>query len=164
MTAAIGRLAAGDTSTLVPGIGRPDEIGEMADAAEVFKRGMIEADHLRAEQAEAEARALHQRRTELLQLASRFESAVGEIVHNFSSSSTELEAAANTLSNTAEATQKLSAQVSVASGEASGNVQAVACATEEMSSSVTEISRQVQEAALIASGAVRQTHQTNETA
>ncbi|WP_245473457.1 HAMP domain-containing protein [Bradyrhizobium zhanjiangense] len=57
MTAAIGRLAAGDTSTLVPGIGRPDEIGEMADAAEVFKRGMIEADHLRAEQAEAEARA-----------------------------------------------------------------------------------------------------------
>nr|WP_245509356.1 hypothetical protein [Bradyrhizobium zhanjiangense] len=50
----------------------------MADAAEVFKRGMIEADHLRAEQAEAEARALHQRRTELLQLASRFESAVEE--------------------------------------------------------------------------------------
>lgn len=162
MTAAMGRLAAGDTSTTVPGIGRPDEIGEMADAVEVFKKGMIEADQLRTEQAEADARALHRRRAELLQLASRFESAVGEIVHTLSSSSTELEAAAYTLSNTAETTQKLSAQVSVASGEASSNVQSVACATEEMSSSVAEISRQVQEAALIAGGAVRQAHQTND--
>ncbi|MDA9406385.1 methyl-accepting chemotaxis protein [Bradyrhizobium sp. CCBAU 45384] len=162
MTAAMGRLAAHDTSTTVPGIGRPDEIGEMADAVEVFKRGMIEADQLRTEQAESEARALHQRRTELLQLASRFESAVGDIVHTLFSSSTDLEAAANALSNTAETTQRLSAQVSIASGEASSNVQSVACATEEMSSSVTEISRQVQEAALIASGAVRQAHQTND--
>jgi len=162
MTAAMGRLAGGDTSMGVPGLGRGDEIGEMAEAVQIFKDNMVEADRLRAEQAQAEARAVAQRKAELHQLASQFENAVGEIVQTLSSSSTELEAAANTLSRTAESTQELSMVVSVASEEASTNVQSVASATEEMSLSVSEISRQVQDAARIASSAVQQTQETND--
>ncbi len=51
MTAAMGKLAGGDTSTAVPGVGRADEIGEMAGAVQVFKDNLIEADRRRAEQA-----------------------------------------------------------------------------------------------------------------
>ena len=48
-----------------------------------------------------------------------------------------------------------------ASEEASANVQSVAAATEELSSPVNEISRQVQASARIAGEAVQQVRQTN---
>ncbi|MFK4661274.1 methyl-accepting chemotaxis protein [Bradyrhizobium ottawaense] len=162
MTAAMGSLAGGDTSTVVPGMGRADEVGEMAEAVQVFKDNMIEADRLRAEQAQSEARAAAQRKADMHQLAGRFEDAVGEVIETLSSSSTELEAAAKTLSRTAESTQERSSMVVAASEEASTNVQSVASATEEMSSSVTEIGRQVQDAARIAGAAVDQAQKTND--
>jgi len=134
----------------------------MAGAVQVFKDLMIEADRLRAEQEQLEARVAAQRKTEMHALANRFENAVGEIIETLSSSSTELEAAANTLTHTAESTQELSATVSAASEEASANVQSVASASEEMSSSVNEIGRQVLEAARIAGAAVAQAQKTND--
>ena len=162
MTAAMGKLAGGDTSMAIPCVGRTDEVGEMANAVQVFKENMIEAEHLRAEQAQADARAAAQRKADMHQLAGQFQDAVGEIVKTLSSSSTELEAAARTLSKSAEKTRELSSVVSAASEEASTNVQSVASATEEMSSSVTEISRQVQDAARIAGAAVQQAQRTND--
>ena len=162
MTAAMARLANGDMSTAIPGTGRADEVGEMAEAVQVFKDNMIETDRLRTAQAQSEARAVAARKADMNQLAGRFEDAVGEIIETLSSSSTELEAAARTLSRTAENTQELSGVVSAASEEASTNVQSVASATEEMSSSVTEISRQVQDAARIAGAAVDQAQKTND--
>ena len=42
MTATMKRLAGGETQVDVPGIGRKDEIGEMADAVQVFKENAIE--------------------------------------------------------------------------------------------------------------------------
>lgn len=162
MTSAMGKLAGGDTSTAIPCVGRTDEIGEMANAVQVFKENMIEADRLRSEQAQTEARAAAQRKADMHKLAGHFETAVGDIVKTLSSSSTELEAAARTLSKTAENTQELSSVVSAASEEASTNVQSVASATEEMNSSVTEISRQVQDAARIAGAAVEQAQKTND--
>ena len=161
MTFAMGKLAGGDSSMVIPCVGRTDEIGEMANAVQVFKENMIEADRLRSEQAQMEARSAAQRKADMHRLAGQFETAVGDIVKTLSSSSTELEAAARSLSKTAENTQELSSMVSAASEEASTNVQSVASATEEMSSSVTEISRQVQDAAVIAAAAVEQAQKTN---
>ena len=111
----------------------------MAGAVQVFKDNMIEADRLRAEQAQSEARAAAQRRADMHELAGRFESAIGEIIETLGSSSTELEAAAGTLSRTADSTQELSTIVAAASEEASANVQSVASASEEMSASVAAV-------------------------
>jgi methyl-accepting chemotaxis protein len=44
MVAAMTRLAGGDVRTAIPGLGRNDEIGEMASAVEVFKNSMVESD------------------------------------------------------------------------------------------------------------------------
>ena len=52
--------------------------------------------------------------------------------------------------------------VAAASEEASTNVQSVASATEQMSSSVNEISRQVQDSARMAGEAVDQARKTND--
>jgi len=102
-----------------------------------------------------------ERRETLAKLADSFSATVGNIVDTVSSASTELEAAAGTLTKTAEQTQQLSATVAAASEEASANVQSVASATEEMTSSVNEISRQVQESAKIANEAVQQAQETD---
>ena len=162
MVQAMVRLAKGDMKVDIPGMGRHDEIGEMAGAVDVFKTNMIEAERLRAEQADTEQRQAERRKADMHRLAGEFEAAVGEIVETVSSASTELEASAGTLTRTAEHAQELATTVASASEEASTNVQSVASATEELSSSVSEISRQVQASARKASQAVDQARTTTE--
>jgi methyl-accepting chemotaxis protein len=161
MRAAMERLAGGDSDFVVPGTGRRDEIGEMAGAVEVFRHNAIERRQLAAEQQQVQERAAEERRADMHRIASQFEAAVGEIVGAVSSSSTELEAAAGTLTDTAERTQRLSSQVASASEEASTNVQSVASATDELSASVHEIGRQVHESSRIARDAVDQARKTD---
>jgi methyl-accepting chemotaxis protein len=162
MVRAMTRLAGGDTTTAIPSLGRKDEVGEMAEAVQVFKGNMIETERLRAEQSEIEARQAQQRRADMIKLAGDFEGAVGEIIETVSSAATELEASASTFTATAERAQELTTMVAAASEEASTNVQSVASATEELTSSVNEISRQVQESARMANEAVGQARKTNE--
>jgi methyl-accepting chemotaxis protein len=165
----IGRLkivmaafAQNDLKADVPGVERRDELGEMARTVEVFKKNALEVERMRTEQQATEARAVQQRKADMIKLADQFEGAVGEIIETVSSASTELEASATTLSATAERAQTLATTVAAASEEASTNVQSVASATEEMASSVNEISRQVQESARMAGEAVDQARKTND--
>jgi methyl-accepting chemotaxis protein len=161
LTNAMRELAKGNFRVILPGLGRKDEIGDIAGAVEAFK---IKAEEKTRDEAEAKMRqdelAAAQRRADMQRLADGFEAAVGEIVQTVSSASTELEASADTLTSTAERAQQLATVVASASEEASANVQSVATATEEMSSSVNEISRQVQESARIAGEAVEQARGT----
>jgi methyl-accepting chemotaxis protein len=161
MVDAMTRLARGDLSIVVPGVGRKDEIGEMAGAVEVFRSNMTEAERLRAEQAEADTRRRAQRKADMKRLADDFEGAVGEIIETVSSAATELEASSNTLTRAAERSNGLATSVASASEEASANVQSVSSASEEMTSSISEISRQVQESARVADVAVEQAQRTN---
>jgi len=161
MVGAMTRLARGELSIAVPGVGRRDEIGEMAGAVEVFRTNMVEAERLRVEQVEADARRREQRKADMQRLADAFEGAVGEIVETVSSAATELEASSNTLTEAAERGNGLATAVAAASEEASANVQSVSAASEEMTSSITEISRQVQESARVADVAVEQAQRTN---
>ncbi|MBR0953958.1 methyl-accepting chemotaxis protein [Bradyrhizobium canariense] len=163
LTVAMDKLAGGDFSVVLPGLGRRDEVGGVAAAVEKFK---IVSEQKAREEAEAKIRqdqaAAAQRKAEMHKLANGFEAAVGEIVDTVSSAATELEASASTLTSTAERAQELTTMVAAASEEASTNVQSVASATEELSSSITEISRQVQESARVASEAVTQARTTTD--
>ncbi|MGY3080131.1 methyl-accepting chemotaxis protein [Bradyrhizobium sp. LM6.10] len=161
MVGAMTRLARGELSTSVPGIGRRDEIGEMAGAVEVFRTNMAEAERLRTEQVAADVRGRQQRKADMQELADNFEGAVGEIIETVSSAATELEASSNTLTQAAERGNGLATVVAAASEEASANVQSVSSASEEMTSSISEISRQVQESARVADVAVEQAQRTN---
>jgi methyl-accepting chemotaxis protein len=162
MTNAMNKLAGGDFSVALPGLGRTDEIGEIAQAVEIFKKNGLEIERMRSEQHATEKRNAEQRKADMVRLADSFETAVGEIIEAVSSASTELEASASELASTAERTQGLTTSVAEASGEASNNVQSVATATEKLSSSVNEIGLQVQESARMAGAAVDQARQTND--
>jgi methyl-accepting chemotaxis protein len=163
LCAGMRELAEGNFGVVLPGLGRGDEVGDMAQAVETFK---VKAEQKARDEAEAKMKqdqiAAQQRKADMIKLADSFESAVGEIVETVSSASTELEASASTLTATAERAQELTTMVAAASEEASTNVQSVASATEELSSSVNEISRQVQESARMANEAVDQARKTND--
>ncbi|MDB5576135.1 MAG: chemotaxis protein [Bradyrhizobium sp.] len=163
LSVSMEELAGGNFAVVLSGLGRKDEVGDVAGAVEKFK--VVSAQKA---QAEAEAKikqdqvAAQQRKADMIKLANDFEGAVGEIIETVSSASSELEASAGTLTATAVRSQELTTAVAAASEEASTNVQSVASATEEMASSVNEISRQVQESARIAGEAVEQARKTND--
>ena len=163
MTAAMIELANGNFAIVLPGLGRKDEVGDIAQAVETFK---IKAEQKARDEAaakmEQERLAAEQRRQDMHRMADNFEGAIGEIIETVTSASTELEASARTLTATAVRSRELATVVAAASEEASTNVQSVASATEEMSSSVNEISRQVQQSATIAGSAVDQARKTND--
>jgi len=162
MCNAMRELAAGNFDVVLPGLGRKDELGEMAGAVEEFKMQAVAKAERDAATQEAQNKASSAaRRAELIRFADEFETAVGAIVSNVSASAVQLEAAAGTLTRTAETTQGLSSQVAGASEEASSNMQSVASATEELSASVDEIGRRVKESSQIAGAAVRQAEQTD---
>jgi len=161
ITSAMHQLASGSFDVALPGLGRQDEIGEMASSVRVFKDNMMEAGRLRAERTEAEGRLVALRTADMTKLANDFEVAVGGIVDSVSSASSQLESAAGTLTQTAEMTQTLSATVVTVSEDASANVNAVASSSQELASSVNSIARQVQESSGIANAAVQQAQKTN---
>ena len=104
MVSAMTRLAGGEFKIAIPGLGRKDEIGEMARRG----RGIQEQHDRSGAAARRTARGRssgrrEQRKADMRELANAFEGAVGEIVETVSSAATELEASANTLTQAADA-------------------------------------------------------------
>jgi methyl-accepting chemotaxis protein len=162
MTRAMQDLASGDTSVEITGLDRADEVGEMAQATQVFKENAIETERLRKEQVEFEERQVQLKREQMQQLASSFEESVGTIIATVSSSAGELKETAQSMAGTAEETSGQARSVSVASEEASANVQTVAAATEEMTASISEISHQIAESNTISQKAITDAEATNQ--
>jgi len=163
LTATMSRLAGGDVSDEISGSDRDDEIGAMAAAVRVFKDNMIKADRLAAEK-EAENDIKMRRARVLDELARAFETKVGELVGGLSSASAVMEETAQSMSTTAAATNRQAGVVAAASEQTSANVQTVASATEELTTSVAEIGRQVAQSTEIAARAVESARRSGDTA
>ncbi len=149
--------------TATIGSDRDDEIGAMAAAVRVFKDNMIKADRLAAEK-EAENDIKMRRARVLDELARAFETKVGELVGGLSSASAVMEETAQSMSTTAAATNRQAGVVAAASEQTSANVQTVASATEELTTSVAEIGRQVAQSTEIAARAVESARRSGDTA
>ena len=162
ITEAVRTLANGNFSVALPGLGRKDEIGDIAAAVAEFKVKAVEKAEVDARlKQEDTARLVAERKAEMKRLADQFQVAVGKIVEKVLSASTQLEGTANRMAKSSETTQQLSTMVAAASEQTSANVQGVAAASEQLSSTVTEISRQVQESSTMAQAAVEQASKTN---
>jgi methyl-accepting chemotaxis protein len=160
MTGLMGELAQGNTRVDVPFQDRREEIGAMASAVEVFKENLLRTHALEEATALARASAEEQRKVGMRSMADNFEQAVGGVIGVLSSSATELQATAQTMTATATETASQSTTVAAAAEEAAANVSTVAAAAEELGVSVLEISRQVSGSANLAKGAVSEANQT----
>ncbi|MDQ2104371.1 methyl-accepting chemotaxis protein [Azospirillum isscasi] len=161
ITDVMERLARGDTSVAVPGLGRGDEIGGMAKAVGVFKDNAVDRDRMMAAE-EAERRAKELRTHAVEELVQSFDRNVSGILRTVASAATELEATAQSMLTTADRTKGQAANTAAAAEQASVNVQTVAAATNELTASINEISGQVTRSTSIAGHAVGEAQQTNE--
>jgi methyl-accepting chemotaxis protein len=160
---AMQRLATGSHAVEVPSVGQKDEVGDMARTVEVFKTNLVETDRLRHEQEAAKALADGERRAALARLADGFEASVKGVVTAVSSASVELQASAETLSETASRASAQSTEVAEATHGALEDVQTVASASAELAASIREIGGQVSRSAAIAGQAASQAEATGGT-
>lgn len=101
------------------------------------------------------------RRATLDRLAENFEVEIGGVVQGVNSSSSGMEAAATPMAEAAARTTEGSAAASAAAEDASGNVQTVAAATEQLTASIGEITRRMSQSSLMAGQAAQQARATD---
>ena len=155
-------LAEGRTDVEVAHADRRDEIGAIARTIGIFKNNRIERRQLEAERINAEKLAVEQRKTELNQFVENFRAKIGGIIEQVLKSSGQFEKDAQQLSVTAHSTAEMSGQSANASRQASEHVRSAATASSELSQSIVEISRQVQDSNGVAADAVKQANATDE--
>jgi methyl-accepting chemotaxis protein len=161
LQARMHEIANGALDQSVAETDRGDEIGRMAETLEMLRQTSLTARTLQAEQSALEQRSEAEKRGALIALADRFDASVGQLVGLMASGSTELEATAQSMSGTATRTNDQAGMVSTAANQASTRVQTVAAAAEELSSSITEIARQMAQSAKITSHAVDSARRTD---
>ncbi|MBI1207550.1 MAG: HAMP domain-containing protein [Azospirillum sp.] len=162
MTRVMKALAAGDLDVEVTCTGRGDEIGAMAQTVEIFKTNALALKRSTVEQEANNRRNQRKLKSEILALTNamreQVEGAVtkvkGQVAELFALSEGMADGAADVL---AKATSSVAA-----TAQATGNVGAVAAASEELSSSIAEISRQVNGASRIATDAAEETRRTQD--
>lgn len=159
MTNSMSSMAEGNNNVDVPGTGRKDEIGQMADAMEVFRRAQIEAAELRAESEKTQAAELA-RGEKLREITRGFEKDAEELIGQLAAASTELEQTANSLNEFAQSSTSRAESVATASQETSSSVETVATAATELSSSISEITQQMSTASTLSSDTYSQAEST----
>lgn len=161
ITQAMGTLADGNTAVGIPGTGRRDEIGRMADAVQVFKDNMIKGDTLAAEAAkEQEERG--RRAATIEKATSAFDTSISATIETLASAASQLQSTAESLSAISEETNRQATTVASASEQATVNVETVASAANQLGGSIKEISQQVQRQADMAEQASTAAQNTNE--
>ncbi|TDQ85499.1 methyl-accepting chemotaxis protein [Dongia mobilis] len=160
MSATMTELARGNLEVEIPARDNRDEIGDMARNVMVFKDALVTQRAADAA-ARTDAEAKLKRAQALDGLISAFEGRVGDLVRRLDGAAGDLKRSAETMSATAEQTNRQSNAVAGAAEAATANVQTVAAATEELTSSISEIGRQVNQSTTIAQRAVEQATRTN---
>jgi methyl-accepting chemotaxis protein len=156
-------LANGELTDEIPGVGRGDEVGQMAATVQIFKDNAVRMRELERAESETRERAAADRRSAMESLANDFERSVNGIVRSVSTAAAGMQTTAQSMTSTASDASTRAATVSAASQSSSSNVGTVASAAEQLSSSVAEIARQVSRSSEIASKAVNDAERTNAT-
>ena len=173
ITNAMRDLADGKTNTPIPARDHKDEVGDMAEALDVFRNGLLERERLReeAEREKAERERTEQERQEkerlrqeeeierqrtqaaeerashIRKMIQGFEVDISGALEQVASSVTSLQGTAEQLVSVSKTSEESSNTVANATSDTTQNVQSVASAAEEMAVSISEISERIQESA-----------------
>ncbi|GGF50922.1 chemotaxis protein [Aliidongia dinghuensis] len=158
---AMDRLAAGDTDVVVPHADLANETGRIARALTVFQGSIIERAQLRLAQDRNREEAEERSRKLVQKLVDDLRASVGRAVGTVTKAAAEMRGSSEVMSSNANHASERSTSVATAADQASANVQTVAAATEELATSVVEISRQMSRSLAIADKAQDDTVRTN---
>ncbi|KJV08581.1 hypothetical protein VZ95_16875 [Elstera litoralis] len=138
---------------------RTDEIGTLARALVDYSEQLQRARSL-AEDEKRHTEEQLRRKATVEKAIAGFSASVDQVITSVVSASEQLYQNSETLNQNAALTSHHSGDVATAAHQATGNVQTVASATEELNASIREIARQIGQAATIAGTAVDEARQT----
>jgi methyl-accepting chemotaxis protein len=159
----MARIADGDLAVEIAETAQRDEVGAMARMLENLRDKAVGARRLQAEQQELKAKAEVEKKGALAALADNFDAKVQGIVDAVSHDAQAMQATARSLAGTSEATREQTLAVAASADQATANVQTVAAASEELSASISEISRQVILATTVSKQAEDESRRTDAT-
>jgi methyl-accepting chemotaxis protein len=160
MTAAMTKLASGDSGSEIPGRENTDEIGEMARAVEVFRHQAIENGQLAA--AQEKDRAAKERRQKAIDIHTQeFGSSVSGVMESFMAASNTMRQSASDVSEAARQTHESTSGTVEGALTSSRDLNSVAAAAEEMAISINEISKQVAHVTMSVQAAVDRATETD---
>ena len=161
LAAVTSELAHEDYHSKIPGKEREDEIGTMAQAIDSFKTRLLDRERLRAV-ADLEIRQAADRHIRIDARVDIFRSAIGCSLREVAGLSDQMQVAADSLASIATQTTARAKSAVSAIGRTSANVSEVAQASEDLSSSIREIERQVEQSRGIVIAATRSTVDMND--
>ncbi len=123
--------------------GGDDEISEMASALVVFRDTSREVEEAHAKVEAERVRAARDRQADMRKLAADLDASVADIASNLSSNADIMHGLADAMSNAADKSRNNADEAALTAEQTNGNVSMVAAATQELSSAITEISRQM---------------------
>lgn len=154
LTDSMRTLAGGVTGMMVPGRDRGDELGEMAEAVEVFRENAIERIALEA--AASEETKIQMRRAEAIASATQaYEQVAGDMLRTVAAASAELEATAQAMTAAADRTNMMASSVAAAAEESTVSASTAAGSAESLTTSISTIQSNVSESSSVAIEAVR---------
>jgi methyl-accepting chemotaxis protein len=154
ITETMRTLASGVTELTVPGRDRGDELGEMAEAVEVFRENAIQRIALEA--AASEETQIQMRRAEAIALATKdYEQVAGDMLRTVAAASAELEATAQAMTAAADRTNMMAYSVAAAAEESTVSASTAAGSAESLTTSISTIQSNVSESSSVAIEAVR---------
>ncbi|MCC8978353.1 methyl-accepting chemotaxis protein [Bradyrhizobium acaciae] len=144
MTSSLNRLSEGDLDMKLPGLERPDELGDMARSIEQFRLKAAEKVRDEAQQEEERRRATEEvRASALQQMAANVETATKAAVGEVASGTDRMARNASMMRDTALTLERNSSSVAAAAEEALANAQTVAKASSQLATSISQIACQV---------------------
>jgi len=158
----MGRLAEGETDVNIPSLEMGDEIGEMARTVQVFQQNAIAMKDMEAQREEQERQAEEDKRHMLHKMADQLENSIKAAIESVTENTSQIVTTAEGMGSKMDSTTSRSLEVAEASTRTSENVQTVAAATEQLSGSIQEISKQVAHSSMKASGAVSEAERAND--
>jgi len=161
ITAVMKRLASGDGDVEIPGTGRNDEVGAIAQSVVIFKdqaqqRLRLEADN------QAREKRKQQRTQRIAEITGDFDSKIRQLLETLNKHASTMKSEVGSMAMVAQGTGQSADKMVETSNTASQTVQAVAGAAEELANSVEEIGRQVTVSTEITASAVTEASNTNE--
>jgi methyl-accepting chemotaxis protein len=155
-------LSDGDLQSEIYQSHQHDEIASMASSLQIFRESMIEARSISADQ-DSDRAAKAERASRMEVRIVEFEATVRTALDSLQGSANSMQATAESMTATADQSSALVNAVASAAEETSVNVQTVSAGTEQLSSSIAEIGRQVVTSAEIARKAVDEAGATDAT-
>jgi methyl-accepting chemotaxis protein len=148
MELSMRELAAGNRNAVISGVGRKDEIGDMAKAVQVFKDNIAAMEQMQAERA-AQSEALAERGRQLERLTAEFDRDTADIMRAVGQSMDALHERAEAITDLAQLTSEQMMQIDHSSRQATEGVNSIAAAAETLASQVRAINHQVNDSSVV---------------